>query len=365
MSVALCSDMVQTIPLTNANSSVIVTVPPNPAVLASVIAYDGDFRTIGNFYNAAFGGHYTTNPSYDNTRTLITNMRASVSTYRITSQSVTCELIAPALSDQGTITASQFKMSPRTGSLCRAADNNVTADLYPDIAVYQAPGVESAMVLGTMAYTSKARDGVYLPLKLSNFKWRSMTDNVAYFETEGASFGEYPERLNCASSLVFPYSEHREDGHFWELVGAKMCGNNFGKIVIGGLAANVAIRIRVRQVLEITALPGTTYAPLLEAALPPDETSLRMYFEVSARMADAYPASYNDLGKLWNVIKGIGQKVLPYVEPALDFISKSGIPVASTVATVAKSAVPAVKTAVTAIKAAKAKKKKTLPAAKK
>lgn len=361
LSVALCCDMVQTIPITSANSSTRIVLMPSVITPASVEVRDGENFTFANFYNAAFGGVYKVSPDYTHTRAFVASLTGKIEHYRITSQSATVELIAPALSDQGTVTAAQYRIAPRTSEYTSSTDG-VTALVHPDIAIWPEPVSTSSLVLGTSAYTSKARDGVYMPLKLTKFKWRDFADRCDMFTDETSNIGVYPTGVNATSALTFPYHEHREGASLETISVPKFCGTNFGIIDVAGVAANVALRVRVRQVVEITAKPGTTYAPLLEAALPPDEVALRMYMEISSRMADGYPASYNDLGKLWEVIKGIGQKVLPYVEPALDFISRSGIPVASTVASVAKQAVPVVKNVVSAVKAAKQQKKNTAAA---
>lgn len=371
MSVALCCDMIETIPLADPSLRMEIVQMPSILTPASVHVMNpatGASVFNANFYNAAFAGTYVRNPNAADTQAILNNMKGKIEEFRITSQSITAELIAPALSDQGTVLSAQYTLAPRTTQISdyTSESNRQVYDIAPDVIVYGRPVLPSQSVLGSSAYSSKAREGVYQPLKLTKLKWHSFNDWAVYYGVQDSSLlsGDVINTFSTVSQ-DFPYSENRTGvTRFSSLVVPKFCGHNFGITIFEGMAADVAVRIRVRQVVEITAKPGTTYAPLLEVALPPDPTALRMYSEISARMADGYPASYNDLGKLKDLILGIGKKVLPYVEPALNFVSKLPGPV-GTVASVASSVMPQLKSGAqavkTVVKAAKAARKGKLP----
>jgi len=358
MSVALACDMVETIPITTAGASARIIVSPSIAVPTSVYVQDGATSIYGNFYNSAFGGAFEDDEVL-HMRSFVANLVQHVQNYRITSQSATVELIAPALADQGTITAGQFRLPPKT--LSGLSSSTVTSAVgYGDLNLYDQGGISQASLLqGTHGYTAQARDGIYLPLKLTKVgKWYD-TQDLAFieglnFSTANVQHDRYQMSIPTDKMVTFPCCLNMTAVSTFNSfpMQPKLCGDNFGAIFIEGMAANVAIRIRVRQVVEITASPGTLYAPLLESALPPDPTCLKMYSEISARMADGYPASYNDLGKLRDIIMGIGKKVLPYVEPALDMLSKMPGPVGA-VASVGKQLAPVAKSVVQTVKAAK------------
>jgi len=356
-STALCCDMVETIPLSaNGNNYCDISVWAQPLAPASVQwgHVVGGVKTsdgYGSFMNAAFGGTFTLAPTPPYWNQLNDTFCQGVDGYRVVSQSVTAELIAPALSDQGTITAFQYNPGLRTAQMSVSDSTNrylVRSDLY----VYEEPPQIAQGLMGTNGYTAKAREGVYLPLKITGFKWKTTRDVTQYGPAQAyAALMSTANPLSIGAPIFFPYTCNRGAVSLpidWEVM-PKPCSKSIGVIRIEGCAADVAIRIRVRQVLEIVARPGSVYAPLMEAALPPDPTSLKMYAEISARMADGYPASYNDLGKLKDLILGIGKKVLPYVEPGLDMLSKMPGPV-GTVASVAKQAVPLVKTGAGVVK---------------
>lgn len=346
MSVALACDMVETIPIATANSSMRIILSPNPLIPAAVQIQDGATNVHWNFYNSAFGGSANQRVDPGEMKTHMMNMLTGVESYRITSQSATVELIAPALSDQGTITAGQYTITPQT---CECYTIDAAAlHYYPDTWLYSLEDLKSSeLTTGTKAYTAKARDGVYMPLHLTDVEhFQNMHDLVIYEDKarDPASYLVYNTVVDAEDFVVFPFNIDNTGFTPENMCPLpKMCGNNFGLIYVDGMAANVAVRIRVRQVVEITCVPGTVYSPLVEVALPPDPTAIKMYYEISSRMADAYPASYNDLGKLKDLIQSIGKKVLPYVEPALDVLSKLPGPVGAVASTV-KQVAPVAKT---------------------
>lgn len=100
----------------------------------------------------------------------------------------------------------------------------------------------------------------------------------------------YPYFLDGNNTLSWP-SLHVKD-------------SNAGIIFFDGLTTGVGstLRIRLRYTIEMRPAPGTTYSSMVEVPPAPDELAFRMITEVQARMADAYPASYNDSGKLLDFI---------------------------------------------------------------
>jgi hypothetical protein len=45
-----------------------------------------------------------------------------------------------------------------------------------------------------------------------------------------------------------------------------------------------------------------------------DCRALDTYFAIARELKDAYPADYNDLGKIWDIISRVGKKVLPVLK---------------------------------------------------
>lgn len=324
-SVAVCWDSVNTVNITNANSVASISQTANPICPVVMSVKDGGTTTFYDFFNTVLTGEaLVPGPSASQVRSIVGNV-TKFEKYRVTSQSVTVELIAPQLADQGTITAAQFAVEPTTVQPTTVS-GATSLVVFPDVWVYRPLPQPGMWLLGTSAYTSKAREGVYQPLKLDKFDWVSAYDVVSMFDD---SVGRGNFQLNLTDRLEFPYMSNRtavanqSDLDFI----MRPSSDTVGVIQVAGIAATASLRIRIRQVVELTGTPDSFFAPMFEAPLPPDELSQKMYFEISARMADAYPASYNDLGKLRDIIYKVGKKVLPFAEPLLDVASGFGGPI--------------------------------------
>lgn len=371
-SVAIQADMVVTLPMPEDYDDVIVRVTqsPNIAIPAMIEFLTSDYAQTPHVYdllNPAFGGNMQElAPGSTVQDWFFEKIQPYVKEYRITSQSVTVELVAPALADQGTIISAIYNSPSMTSEVTRVLNlgsQGLGIDVYPDIAIIETPPDDSKLILGTTAYTGKARDGVYQPLKLSSFKWQNANDPCMYFNVNSMTDQSQKRNLTVRDSFRWPFFLDNSGADQSNLAARpalpKMCGCQYGLTYLKGLAKTSSVRVRMRQVVEVTALPSTIYAPLLEPALPPDELAMKMYFEISGRMKDGYPAAYNDLGKLKDIITGIGKTILPAVEPLL-----SSIPVVGPIATAVKAAVPVVKTIKEAVQKRQAAKSLP-PAAKK
>lgn len=346
-SVSVTCDMIHTLNL-GANNRAQVNLVPNPIYPASVEIYDDGGHLVERevFGNQAFGGGVEESPDY----AWAQSFPSKASAYRVTAQSMTLELVAPALSNQGTITAGQYINAPQkfyAGSVFIGTDGvNIPAVVCAPTCLYGPPPREAVISLGTVAYTGQARDGLYMPLKLTDFRFQNAYSWQYPIESP---FSTPTDPGIPLPSLTLSMRGHAGFPSYRGAVASgnipsfpRDCGHNYGVAYVGGLADNVAIRLRIRQVVEIVPRPGTTYAPLVEAPLPPDETAIKMYFEVSGRCKDGYPSSYNSLGTLREIVMGIGRRLLPYAEPALALASKlPGIP--GLVATSVNSALKSVR----------------------
>jgi hypothetical protein len=345
-SVGIASDMVETIAWPAGATYARIVQLANPAYPLFV-----DFRDAADanvkwyaWANAALGGPgVQENPTTPAKYAWMQGIANRIVAHRVMAQSVTCDVIAPAVANQGTIVSAQMSLPPQTvnfssgnydGSWALTGVNHV-CDGY----IYPWPPPTSAQLLmGTSAYTSRAVDGFYQPLKLDRFKFINTYDN--FLPLNGV-----PDQVgtpNVSTGMgQWPYYL---PGNVYNMASAsfpKPSSNIVGITFIEGTAGNpsVSLRLRCRQVLEIVPKIGSTMAPLAEAPFPPDELAYKMVVEIGARMKDAYPASYNSLGKLRETIAKIGKAVLKYADPVLDVMSvipgvgsvASGLKVASKV----------------------------------
>lgn len=322
-STCVTCDMIETIPVTNPAMFTTIYSFPSPSVPVTYCIGSAEGlmdKSYGAFGNSAFGSAHMTNPDaafYDNATTLIA---AACEQYRVLAQSVTIELVAPAVQNQGTIICAQITEKPQkfhAGSLQPNGFGMLPYDVAPPAVLYDKPPTSAKMLLGSNAYTSTALDGVYAPLKLSKLRFKtSNRPSICYGAINGVAVPTKHFSLNAANIQSFPYPglDYSADVALFQ---SWSCPE-YTKIVVAGLAAGVALRVRVRQCLEIIPYPGTVYASLVSAPLPPDELSVKMYFEISGKMKDGYPASYNDLGKLRDFVDKAAHELLPFVDPALD-----------------------------------------------
>lgn len=96
--------------------------------------------------------------------------------------------------------------------------------------------------------------------------------------------------------------------------------DNVGAVSFRNLSVSTSISLYFRVGLEIQCLPGSSYAPYLRVAPAYDPQAVEAYYKISRELKDAYPVEYNDLGKLWDVIKTVGRSVLPGIAQGLSMV---------------------------------------------
>lgn len=326
----IAADMVETLQFPNTAVGAYLLQTPNPMIPLSIVFTDGAGAYVDHYLwtNAALGGpgliHAPT--SWPQIASWAYGISANIDSYRVLSQSVTCEVIAPAVKDQGTIVAAQYHMKPITmqGAIMNTnGGGTVCNSVAPDMWCYRPPPNANTMLMGTSAYTAKSREGVYQPLKIKKFKFVSSMDRmvpVAERTTPVRAFESGTPTALCNFPIYF-HNVPFNDPLYVPML--KPSSNAIGIIYIDGTAGfpDVSLRVRARQTMEVVPVIGGTYAPLAEAPFPPDELAFRMVAEIAGRMKDAYPASYNDLGALKGVIQNIGKSVMKYADPVLDLVS--------------------------------------------
>lgn len=321
-SLAISADLIDTIPFPQGASSCYIVQSPNPAVPLSVVFVDAMDQYVDHYIwtNAALGGSGLLHAplTYQSIMGFWANTQKQVEAYRVTSQSVTVDVIAPMVSDQGTIVSAQFSKTPVTSSPSTVhADNSYT--LVADVWAYDDVASANTLLMGTSAYTSKARDGFYQPLKIGKYKFVNATDAMMQLKAPVNKTMVIDQPLKYGN---FPIYFKDIPLTATDAPSPKPTSDVVGVTWIEGTAGypNVSLRLRARQVVEVLPTIGSMYAPMAEAPYPPDELAFKMVREIGARMKDAYPASYNDWGALKDTILKIGKSVLKYADPVLDVI---------------------------------------------
>jgi hypothetical protein len=344
--------------------------------------------------------------TYDNNRA---SFLAVYEQWRMTYMSVTITQDAPALADEGIITAVQtpsrwVETNPTLWNVTDPGRKSTDFDALKEkmgcksvapSAVFGAqlvtlPHVHSfnpsdnpttLFATGVSmpgAYVGKAKDGLYMPLKLTKdaFDWKTQSDCWMLGNTlteMDATPSAWPNLVPIvANSPNWPYgysdytatSPSNGATPVWAAWAQAPSGGQIGGWTYGGSPlmpwANgilghinvvnadkaASFQIRLRMGIEARVGPGTFMTPQQHLSYDVDEQAISTYFAISRQLADGYPGSYNDLGKLWEVIKSIGRSLkpvlsaVPMTQPFVGPISMLGDVVDSWVGKSPKGRVP-------------------------
>jgi hypothetical protein len=242
--------------------------------------------------------------------------------WRLAYMSVTAYQDGPDLSNQGMISVVQKPAQPAVYYGSGMTGTQVTCG--PKITKFQtddAPDFNSSQTFPN-AYLNNSKFGAYAPMKLTSTcqQWKDLfRDITLYGGATSATSGAGLTLPTATGAMVnWPYYGENE--------AAYLAANGFmGQTILEwGNGAHVQISARnlsvatsftfyVRCGIEIQCNPGTIYGPYLKLSPPHDSRALKTYFAIAREMKDAYPADYNDLGKIWETIKSILRKVAPAI----------------------------------------------------
>lgn len=243
--------------------------------------------------------------------------------YRIAYLGITGYHDAAALSNNGLIASAQYPQTPEYTTYFEDLETSVPyyyltrrAELWPQTL----KTFEQLQNLPN-AYFGAARDGVYCPYKLSETcqDWVSAKDLVLHFASSTSqaflpSAGAY--NVPIASPMEGPYGIVGSNRTTLYTV-QKRCDD--GVIHISGrqFASAASFTCYYRSGFEVQVTPGSTISSFAKTSPPHDATALSTYFSISRELKDAYPAEYNDLGKIVRTIADAAADVLPTIFPGL------------------------------------------------
>lgn len=330
---------------------------PHPVHFASYEAVDSvtNATADGTVLNAQLGGTV-------NSQQLHYALINQAKRWRITYAGFTLHLDAPALSDQGMVTAAQYVLPAYKRNAAQSLSSNQSH--FRDCSSYATqwfntgdaflPSQASWSALQAMpnAYTGQAKEGVYLPLRMSSkFKWfgpESITKFVRQWvsgtndgyspvgasvsETSGATFMQLTT-TQAAVTNVWPFYgveclDYQNAG--LGLKGgdvAQMLQSEIGNVSFINLSPNAALNLTFRVGLEFQVTPDSILAPQASMAPTFDDRAMLTYYLISRELKDAYPADFNDWGKLKNAIMSAYNAVKRVIAPAWPII-RSGAAVA-------------------------------------
>jgi len=295
------------------------TLLPHPVNFMYVQWSDGGGTASQNFMNTQLSG--ATAPARQS------NFWAFAQRYRMTYMSVTVYQDGPDLANQGTLAVTQVPFEPSRYNASYVSEATGLLNGFTHIDQYSTADFPEFTVAQTLpnAYLNNSKFGAYVPLKLTRThqKWMSARDGVCTTQVLATSEGAlstYPLPAAGAPG-VFP---HVNVAPAWYTNGfAPGVGTGGGDPLSGmlnGMAAHICAKnvspstsfvFFVRMGVEIQGLPGSAYSTQLRTSPAPDPMAVNNYFQIARQMKDAYPADYNDLGKIWDVISSIAKTVAP------------------------------------------------------
>jgi len=306
-----------------------IRVLPDPTVFSTVSVRDEDAT---HAYNVA---HYNTAMADTAQRAVDAWEKYGLERWRLLYYGVTVYLDAPATASQGSIVAAQYAVRHQLHSLT-ATEYNALPEPYTTSYLckylgcrYQASDCPPYETLHQMpnAYAGMALDGCYLPLKLdaSHAEWHDARDFVVDISNWTGTAGTANLNYDVAGgpTTIGPYAPwsmarfDTVDRAWYPDKHLLPMQSNLATIALAGLSLSATVRVVYRVGIEVMAQPGTAMAPFMKMAPGFDSVAVDTYFRIARELKDAYPAEYNDFGKLWSVIKSVASKVAPIVLPLM------------------------------------------------
>lgn len=279
--------------------------------------------TLGSFLNTQLSATNT----YPACRLALTQ---AAERWRLAYYGLTVYCDAPSLADQGTVAAASVPVEPSLYSFVGLANTtpSSTQVAVQKAIVFQTTDVPAFETLVRMpnAYTGQAKNGVYFPMKLStnHMRWHSTADFVNDATGWLSATKDYSMTVKTGTSDPMATSGWPYYGETSAWVNTTTgvvetrtrcmpANENFGAICFQNLSYQASLTLVWRVGFEIQAGPQSTLSSYLHLSPAYDRIAVDDYYAISRELKDAYPADYNDLGKLWEVIKKAARAALPVV----------------------------------------------------
>lgn len=293
----------------------------DPVLLYSwVKSQSGAADVIGYTFSRQYNGATST---YDD---MFAAVRTNMEKFRISSHSLTAYFDGASESDQGHVVCGQTELPrlPVPSTYVPVDPTKVSAQL--PFVYYQDPLPSFTDILQTTrCYQGHAKDGIYAPSKLQNLGRWVYTNRVSMMlgsQTAAADpFGALGFTASSAEATAasfystFPYMTVLPADGFKNVF--DQVDTSLTTIVFNNMASTSSIRATMRWTMDMMVRPATLYAPFVRMPPIEDHMALRMFAEVSRRLADGYPSSYNNLAMLLPIIGRVASQVLPLIAPGV------------------------------------------------
>jgi hypothetical protein len=279
--------------------------------------------------------------------------------FRHSYASITCYLTAAALSDEGTVYAAQNApdyVEEDVVSVGNVATSGIAATPVNFRYFTTLPYDETDMaVKNPRYYVNQARNGVYMPLRLSGpnqpFSRFTMRSQVYGSTPSGGSVGTVdriaslvsgnygytmlpvpflPQACDTADVTASTSNATAPPGRVVDsLYPLNMLSDNtnVSLVIFRGLDADASVTIKYIAGMEFEV--DTDSALRQFAKVPPkyDPRAIEAYYCLTHELKDAYPASWNSLGTIAAAIASVAQTLWPIAKPYLASMLKRGMQV--------------------------------------
>lgn len=253
--------------------------------------------------------------------------------YRIAYMGITGYHDAAAISNNGLLASAQYMDCSKEytwNGYASAQSYSRPVEGWPD-----APRTFTQLQSMPNAYFGAAREGVYAPYRLSltHQVWQNASSTVVHANypwttaTDGYAAGTLP---STAPATGYPYGlaigpyTTVSNASDWLL--HRRADTGVIHISLKQIAQDASFTFYYRSGWEYQVLPGTTLACFARSSPMYDPEAISAYFKISREMKDAYPACYNDLGKILGTIANIAKDVIgtifPVSRPIMDIAQR-------------------------------------------
>lgn len=176
------------------------------------------------------------------------------------------------------------------------------------------------------AYSSDAKDGFYMPLKIFENAYRNTNDMVVYTnDPEPIPVSWTPVFENSRSTpsveMTIPSSVPAEKiffpvggtggSYFANFVNMQFSSYYMGQISLRNISGQAQYMMTFRSGYELVTTPGSLFMQYVTPAPAYDPTAIVQYTQLVSMIQDAYPDSYNDWGLLKKKIQQAWQRIKP------------------------------------------------------
>lgn len=303
-----------------------LTIMPNVLVqgFARILDNTGLTVALSNFLNQGLTPPGVSAPSYAQ---LLAQFRSlGIEAHRLVYMGVTAYQDGPALADQGTIVGAQWEVARQKWSTINLLDSTGAGVLGAmgtrrhvsyqdsDYAHY-----ERSQYLPN-AYFAMSKTGAYVPLRISGNRW--VTD--ADLELPAAELPVVPghdQYIHIPNSppSTPPAPFPALAASWYDPVSGIWYGDSvfrplndiWGGLSARNLSPQTSFAFYYRVAIECRVSPTSVFASQVRMSPMYDPVAMASYVRISRELKDAYPADFNDLGKIWEVIKQAARVVLP------------------------------------------------------